>query len=129
METDTCRNEENDSEQSCDRMIQAAADALYAVGGKWKLPIIIALHTKPRRFNELQRKLGNITPRILSNELKEMELNGFVKRNVNELAAPGVVEYELAEYSQTLDLLVRSLVSWGISHREKIKNDARQPGH
>ena len=128
MEIDNCAVENTDPERSCRMMIQATADALYAVGGKWKLPIIIALHTKPRRFNELQRTLVNISPRILSNELKEMELNGFVKRNVNASATPVVVEYELAEYSHSLAGIVRELVGWGTSHRHKLKNDGHSRG-
>jgi len=123
MEIDNCISDNNDPDQSCSVMIRAAADALYAVGGKWKLPIIIALHAKPRRFNELQRTLVNISPRILSNELKEMELNGFLKRNVNASATPVIVEYELAEYSQSLGGLVRELISWGTLHRNKLKSD------
>jgi DNA-binding HxlR family transcriptional regulator len=123
MLIDDCINENNDPEQSCSVMIQAAADALYVIGGKWKLPILIALHTKPRRFNELQRILVSISPRILSSELKEMELNGFIKRQVYASLTPIVIEYELAEYSQSLGALVRELIGWGTLHRNKLKSD------
>jgi DNA-binding HxlR family transcriptional regulator len=123
MKLEDCVIENNDPLQSCSVKIQAVADALYAVGGKWKLPIIIALHAKPRRFNELQRALVSISPRILSSELKELELNGFLKRNVNAAAIPVIVEYELAEYSQSLAGVVGELISWGTSHRNKLRND------
>jgi DNA-binding HxlR family transcriptional regulator len=125
MRIENCVDENNDPVQSCSGMIQATADALYVIGGKWKLPIIIALHAKPRRFNELQRTLVSISPRILSNELKEMELNGFLKRNVNATATAVIVEYELAEYSRSLGGIVRELVSWGTSHRNKLISDER----
>lgn len=123
MKIENCVIENNDSVQSCNVKIQAVADALYAVGGKWRLPIIIALHAKPRRFNELQRTLISISPRILSSELKELELNGFVKRNVNASASPVLVEYELAEYSRSLGGVVGELISWGTSHRRKLRSD------
>lgn len=125
MKIEDCRSEKDNPERSCGAMLQAAADALYAVGGKWKLQIIIALSDKPRRFNELQRILEKISARVLSNELKELELNGFINRNVNAAATPVTVEYELAPYSKSLNNVVQSLISWGISHREKLKNDRR----
>jgi len=94
-------------------------DALYAIGGKWKLRIIIALMHGKRRFNELQRTIEGISARVLSNELKELELNGFVKRTVYT-SAPVVVEYELTSYSQTLAPVLTALGEWGARHRAKI---------
>ncbi len=59
-----------------------------------------------KRFNELQRLVKGISPRVLSNELKELEMNGFVKRIVHA-QSPVLVEYELTAYSDTLkDVLV-----------------------
>lgn len=71
------------------------------------------------RFRDIQRSLGEITPRILSKELKELELNGFVVRN--EISAPPVtITYELTPYSQTLYRLTHELKKWGMQHREHI---------
>jgi DNA-binding HxlR family transcriptional regulator len=106
--------------QQCTASLSAVADALYAIGGKWKLPIIIALSEGNKRFNELRRTVEGISAKVLSNELKELELNGFIKRMVYT-GTPVVVEYELAEYSETLHDVMRSLSEWGAMHREKIK--------
>src|SRR5687768_6004976 len=89
----------------CTARLNAVGDALYAIGGKWKLRIIIALLDGNKRFNQLQRALTGISARVLSHELKELEMNGFVVRKVYD-ASPVVVEYELTDYSNTLGEVV-----------------------
>jgi len=113
-----------EQEHSCSKLLRAIADTQYAIGGKWKLQIIIALSDAPRRFNELQRMVEGISARMLSNELKELELNGFVYRNVDSKAMPVVVEYQLTEYSKSLNEVVQAMINWGIGHREKIRAGA-----
>jgi len=107
-------------ENSCAIYLRSIADTFYAIGGKWKLQIIVALSEGPLRFNVLQRKLGNISPRVLSNELKDLELNGFIHRNVTTAATPVIVEYQLAPYSSSLREVVQAMIRWGIGHRDKI---------
>ena len=109
--------------QQCTARLAAVGDALYAIGGKWKLRIIIALSDGNKRFNELQRLVEPISAKVLSGELKELELNGFVKRNVFT-GTPVVVEYQLSEYSETLQEVLDALSRWGARHREKIKQDS-----
>ena len=106
--------------QACSARLDAVADALYAIGGKWKLRIIIALSEGNKRFNELQRVVDGISAKVLSNELKELELNGFVTRTVFT-GIPVIIEYELTKYSDTLHDVMRSLSEWGAMHRKKIK--------
>jgi len=106
----------------CTASLNAVGDALYAIGGKWKLRIIIALSDGNKRFTELQKRVEGISARVLSSELKELELNGFVHRKVL-MEYPIVIEYELAPYSHTLGKVIQSLSEWGFQHREKIKND------
>lgn len=107
------------TEKECKAALTAVGDALYVIGGKWKLPIIVGLLEDNRRFNELQRAVKGISARVLSHELKQLELNGFVKRNVYT-QTPVVVEYELTEYSNSLGEVIRALHDWGVQHREKI---------
>src|SRR5215210_3614068 len=116
-------DKEVQSEAQCKARLNSIADALYVIGGKWKLRIIVALTDGNRRFNELQRLVDGISAKVLSAELKELELNGFVKRNVFT-GTPVVVEYELTEYSQTLQDVLHALSEWGAMHREKIKQDS-----
>jgi DNA-binding HxlR family transcriptional regulator len=105
----------------CERGIMALEDALYAIGGKWKLRIISALRDSgATRFNELQRTVKGISPRVLSNELKELEMNGFVKRVVHA-QSPVVVEYELTAYSDTLKDVLGALIQWGANHRVRVR--------
>jgi len=107
-------------EHQCKADLTAIGDALYAIGGKWKLRIIVALIEGNKRFNELQRLIKPISAKVLSTELKDLELNGFVKRKIYT-GTPVVVEYELTEYSLTLKDVLATLRDWGAMHREKIR--------
>ncbi|AWO00694.1 transcriptional regulator [Chitinophaga alhagiae] len=105
--------------------LSAVQDALYVLNGKWKLPIIVALSSGNKRFNELQKTVKGIAAKVLSHELKEMELNGFVVRHVHN-TTPVAVEYELTDYSNTLGNVVDALREWGTMHREKIRNQLKK---
>lgn len=110
------------SGHTCEGHLSSVDDALYVIGGKWKLRVIVALKDKKSvRFNELQRTLGGISARVLSNELKELELNGFVKRHVLADRTPVVVEYEPTAYSQSLRYVIEALADWGTKHKSKIR--------
>jgi DNA-binding HxlR family transcriptional regulator len=113
-------NQVKHNEKECQRVMNAVGDALYVIGGKWKLPIIAALSERNnQRFNELQRAVKGISARVLSNELKQLEMNGFIKRNIYT-QSPVIVEYELTEYSKTLEEVLTALHKWGSMHRNKI---------
>ena len=112
-------------ELSCEEKLQAVGDSLYVIGGKWKLRVIIALSQGHNRFNDLQRTIIGVSAKVLSKELKELELNGFVKRNVLPNVTPVIVEYELTNYSHTLQELVYALINWGVKHRVKIKEERK----
>jgi DNA-binding HxlR family transcriptional regulator len=94
-------------------------DTLDLVGGKWKLHITHALSYGPLRFKELQREIDGITARVLSKELKELEQNELVNREVFA-TAPVTVQYSLTEYGKTLKPVVLALYTWGTKHRERI---------
>lgn len=108
------------STPECSRHLAAVGDALYVIGGKWKLRIIIALSGGNKRFNTLQRAIEGISARVLSSELKNLELNGFVKRMVYD-ESPVIIEYELTEYSTSLEEIMKALSDWGQKHRAKIR--------
>lgn len=110
--------------QRCSQSLSSVEDALYVIGGKWKLKIIIALQEHGSiRFNELQRIVAGISARVLSNELKDLELNGFVKRIVHAEQTPVVVEYISTDYSKTLRDVIMALSDWGRTHKNNIKQD------
>ncbi|MDI9255849.1 winged helix-turn-helix transcriptional regulator [Flavobacterium sedimenticola] len=108
--------------EKCVQKLNAVGDALYVIGGKWKLRIIIAMSEGNYRFNELQRTIEGISAKVLSNELKDLELNGFVKRTVHD-ETPVVVTYEPTEYTHTLKNVLNSLAEWGTMHREKLRQE------
>ncbi len=112
------------SERECTASLNAVGDAFYVIGGKWKLRIIIGLSEGNIRFNELQRKVTGISAKVLSNELKELEMNGFVKRKVYADASPVVVEYEATDYAESLRDVLSALTEWGTMHRNKIRKQA-----
>jgi DNA-binding HxlR family transcriptional regulator len=112
--------------ETCKRNITAVTDALYVLNGKWKLPLIVSLSDGPRRFNEIQRELKNITPKVLSKELRELEQNEFVIRKVFD-TVPVSVTYELTEYSKCLDDLIEALRAFGQQHRERIIGKNQSP--
>src|SRR6476620_1168982 len=113
-------NNQRHSEAQCKATLNAVADAVYAIGGKWKLRIIVALKDGNRRFNELQRLIDGISAKVLSTELKDLELNGFIRRNVFT-GTPVLVEYELTEYAETLGGVLQALREWGAKHKEMVK--------
>lgn len=115
---------ENHTKESCGASLNAVKDALYVLNGKWKLPLILSLQDGPKRFNEIQKSLGEITPKILSKELKDLELNEFVLRQVYS-TTPVTVTYELTEYSGSLDKVIDELRKWGLQHRERLVTHRR----
>ncbi|REG99452.1 winged helix-turn-helix transcriptional regulator [Flavobacterium aquicola] len=93
-------------------------DTMDVVGGKWKLILIFVLFDGKKKFNELTREIG-ISPRVLSKELHELEVNGLIKRRVCD-TKPVTVEYSLAPYSESLKDVIVALCKWGEAHRENI---------
>ena len=114
-----------ESEKACTARLAGIGDALYAIGGKWKLRIIVALTERKRRFNELQRAIAGISSKVLASELKELELNGFITRNVVP-ETPVIIEYELTDYALTLEDVLDTLSDWGTEHRSRIRQRMRE---
>ena len=109
----------------CTASLGPVRDALYVLNGKWKLPIIIAMVQGNRRFNEIRRAVDKIAAKVLSNELKELEANGFLVRKVEDTYPVGIA-YELTDYSTTLGPVLIELYRWGVMHRGKIMNQRSQ---
>jgi len=108
------------SESQCNKHLSATEDALYVVGGKWTLRIVIALLSGHTRFNDLQRTIKGISARVLSGELKDLEINGLIERVIRTDEKPIVVEYLPTEYSKTLKEVISALADWGVRHKKKI---------
>jgi DNA-binding HxlR family transcriptional regulator len=112
-------NQETRSPECCKASIGAVQDALYALNGKWKLLVITSMIEGPRRFKEIERAIEGITPKVLSKELKDLELNEFVERKVYD-TIPVQVTYELTPYSESLHEIITALRAWGEQHKKMI---------
>src|SRR6185295_20419808 len=86
----------------CLQMILPVRDALEILRGKWKLPIIISLSFGNKRFRQMTKEIPNITDKMLSKELRDLEMNQLVKRTVYD-AYPVVVEYSMTSYGKSLE--------------------------
>lgn len=105
--------------KSCQETIRAIQDTMYAVGGKWKIAIIASLCYGPKRYTEILRDIEHISGKMLSRELKEMEMNKLITRTVLS-TRPIAVEYELTAYSEKLMPIIDSLAEWGVQHRREL---------
>ncbi|RLU86858.1 transcriptional regulator [Streptomyces griseocarneus] len=86
--------------------------AIDVIEGKWKVHVLWALHDATRRFGELKRLLPGISEKVLTQQLRELETDGIVHREVYE-GVPLRVEYSLTEYGQALDTALGPLNAWG----------------
>ena len=97
--------------------LRALQDTLYFIGGKWRLPIINSICNGNRRFREIERSIPGITTRMLSKELKEMEMSQLVKRTVYA-ETPVLIEYEPTEHCRSFGKVIQEMIDWGRSHKQ-----------
>ena len=109
----------NDTLESCTRSILPIRDALCILNGKWKLPILFSLMFDNLRFNEMEREIKGITPKMLAKELRELEQNLIIKKNAIGKNSE-VFEYVITPYGRTLKRIIVEIEMWGIKHRKKI---------
>ncbi len=110
---------------ACTGILKPVRDALDTLNGKWKLPIIIALTFGEKRFTEIAQEVQGITDRMLSKELRDLELNGLVKRNIKD-SYPVKVTYALTEHSKSLHTVIESLKNWGVLHKKALQDECRE---
>ena len=103
----------------CKHNIRAIHDTLDVIGGKWKISIISCLTFQPMRYSELLREVEGISGKMLSRELKELEINQLIYRNVLA-TSPVTVQYQLTAYGETLKHLTLTIADWGLNHRKQI---------
>lgn len=100
--------------------IRAIRDSMDVLNGKWKIPIItsICYHNR-RRFSDVLTDVDGISNKMLSKELKELELNKLIKRTTLD-TQPVSVQYELTAHGKTLQTIIYNLTAWGFQHRKEI---------
>jgi DNA-binding HxlR family transcriptional regulator len=88
---------------------------LEVIGGRWKVLILRELFPGVRRFCQLHRALSGITQKMLTQQLREMETDGIIHREVY-LQVPPKVEYSLTPLGESLKPIIDSMHEWGIRH-------------
>lgn len=96
---------------------------LNLIGGKWKGMILFHLMSGTLRFNEIRRHLNSVTQRMLTNQLRELEADGFITRKVYAQVPPKV-EYSLTEHGRSLEPIISALKVWGDTH---LRSEAAKP--
>lgn len=89
------------------------------IGGKWKSLILYHLMSGTRRFNELRRLMPEVTQRMLTLQLRELEADNVVAREVYR-EVPPKVEYSLTPLGLTLAPLISAMRDWGAAHEQAI---------
>ncbi|MBH5320044.1 helix-turn-helix transcriptional regulator [Paenibacillus sp. GSMTC-2017] len=92
--------------------------ALNTIMGKWKVLILWQLNKGTKRYSELKKTLPNITDKMLAQQLKELEKDNFIVREVYPTVPPKV-EYSLAELGVEIQPILKSMQQWGIKFRMK----------
>jgi DNA-binding HxlR family transcriptional regulator len=102
------------------RLTCAVETTLNVIGGRWKVLIIRELMDGVKRFGELQRSLHGITQKMLTQQLREMEDDGIVHREIYPQIPPKV-EYSLTPLGESLQPILQAMHEWGIKHSSAIK--------
>ena len=98
---------------------RAVRDTIDVLSGKWKLPIMGSLINGKKRFGELEKDIPKITAKMLSKELRDLEMNQLVKRTVYD-TIPATIEYEITLYGRSLDKVLFEMRELGMQHRRRI---------
>lgn len=107
------------SKGGCPKTMLSIKDALDVLEGKWKLLILFSLSGGSKRFKEISREVVGITDKTLSKELKHLEMNELVEREVFDTFPPRV-QYSITEHGMSLEKVLDELHFWGLLHRKKI---------
>lgn len=107
------------SKGGCPKTMLSIRDAIETVEGRWKLLILFSLSERPKRFNQIAKEVNGITDKTLSKELKNLETNKLVQRDVYDTFPP-TVEYSITPHGMSLEKVLDELHFWGLSHRKKI---------
>lgn len=104
-----------------DRLTCAVETTLDIIGGRWKVLILHELFNGVRRFNELHRSLNGVTQKMLTQQLRELEDDGIIHREVYPQVPPKV-EYSLTPLGRTLEPILDAMHTWGQRyHQERVE--------
>jgi DNA-binding HxlR family transcriptional regulator len=93
---------------------------LDKLGDKWTFLIVAVLEDEPRRFNEIRRLVGDISQRVLTSKLRDLERDGYVSRKVHAVSPPRV-EYALTRVGRSALRPITHLMKWALKTHPKIE--------
>ena len=93
---------------------------LDLIADKWVVATMYVLSSGTRRYGELQREIGDISQRMLTKTLRDLERNGFVERKVYPVVPPKV-EYSITPLGETLNEILSSLCDWSRENYDRVK--------
>jgi DNA-binding HxlR family transcriptional regulator len=96
---------------------------LDVIGGKWKVLILFWLKDQVHRFGQLRRRIPDVSERMLTQQLRELEEHGIVRRQVYPVVPPRV-EYSLTPYGRTLRPITELMCAWGKKHIKRLEAGA-----
>ena len=100
-------------------------DVIDHIGSKWGFMILASLEDKPHRFNEIKRMIGDISQRMLTKSLRDLERDGLVVRTVFAESPPKVI-YELSELGRDLLTPIKIFVEWAANAHQEIKESRKR---
>ena len=109
----------NQKHAVCQQKLRVSRDALEVIQGKWRVPIVLALTFGNKRFGEIQRDITDISPKMLSQELKALEENKIITRTLFD-SMPVTVEYSLTPLGESMKKMLEEILLWGIHFRKEI---------
>jgi DNA-binding HxlR family transcriptional regulator len=101
---------------------------IAVVGGKWKPMILYALLSGPRRFGELNRLIPEVTQRMLTLQLRELEEDGVIYREVYKQVPPKV-EYSLTPFGRTIEPILLLMEQWGEQYADMVGTSWKHSSH
>lgn len=93
---------------------------LTLIGDKWKVLILRDLLTGTKRFGELKKSIGNVSQKVLTAQLRDMEESGLIHRKVYAEVPPRV-EYSLTELGQSLKPILDAMQNWGEEYKSSLE--------
>jgi DNA-binding HxlR family transcriptional regulator len=109
----------NQKQHLCQQKLMVTRDTIDVIQGKWRIPIIIALTFGPKRFGEIQKDITDISPKMLSQELKALEENKIITRTLYD-SMPVTVEYTLTPLGNSMKKLLDEILNWGVHFRKEV---------
>lgn len=111
----------NQKEVLCVQKLMVTRDTMEVIQGRWRIPIILSLTFGDKRFGEIQRDIVDVSPKMLSQELKALEMNKIITRTLYD-SMPVTVEYSLTPLGLSMKTLLDEILSWGMHFRKEIIN-------